>query len=182
MEVYYNRNNKILHLKNCENLKYKEDFDLINLFDEELNTVKFCKGCNCSFKYKFFKEVQFYCKQLKLKMDFKFNLFFIKSKFNNWRFELPNDENQKIILYHINLLYSNNNDDFHIQFRRNISAEKIVKYIYCHDYFKYTCFNTNNKEENMLKKSIIIYIHILKIMNLIYIIMMKIKIMLYLIK
>lgn len=136
MKLYIDKKSHKCHLPDCDLIKKISSKRIIEVDDEIKN---YDDNCDCIFKYKFMKEVQFYCQKYKIEYEYKFNAYFIKSKINRWRFDIPNNNHQKIILYHKNLYYcSNSKVEYHVQFSKHISTNNLIKYIYNHDNFKYS--------------------------------------------
>jgi hypothetical protein len=124
------------HLPECCFLtrKQKKTCAKIGIEDLELHDC----DCNCIYKTVYMNKVINACEKYNLKYEYKFNMFFIESEYNNWRFEVPTNKNQKTKLYHVNLYrLGNRKVEYHVQFYKKIVADELVKYIYNHDLYKY---------------------------------------------
>lgn len=138
MDLYIDKNNKC-HLPDC-NLINKDKCKLLTGVDIDKNN--FNDSCYCMYKYNFIKEIEEGCRKYDFDYEFKFGSYFIKSKISRWKFDIPTQVNGKITLYHKNLYHCKNPKiDYHKQFTKAITAEKLMLYMYNHDLFKYSTFH-----------------------------------------
>lgn len=83
----------------------------------------------CDDKPDLYSETETVCEEFKLKVVRKFEWIYVYTMLGEWKF-IPKNGNIK--LYHKNTR-SHNNQEFHLQFRKDISIQKLIFYIYRHD-------------------------------------------------
>ena len=77
------------------------------------------------------------CAELGLKCEYSYGNLYITTPYSSWYFTPTTG---KIVLRHLSVK-SNKHDDYHVQFKKKISPEEIVIYIYEHDLSQYTCWH-----------------------------------------